>query len=208
MRTLGVLALTAALVASGLVDVRPAGAQGGPPKVTALPVLDDPAGTFRMLPAGAEVDLVLQTPLNAATVLVDARFEAVTIASVPPRSQAVILSPDTARGFVSSVRPSGQGRSSLTLSFEELRAGAKVQRLRAGVVQVFDGKRAAEATRTGARGGVAGGIPDGGRAALAGVIIEAGGTITATDGRNVELPAGTILRIRLDQPVEIRIAGL
>ncbi len=207
MRTLGALALTAALVTSGLVDARPMRSQTGPPKVTALPVLDDPAGTFRVLPAGAEVDLVLQTPLSAATVLVDARFEAATIASVPPRGPVVILAPDTVRGFVSSVRPSGQGRSSLTLSFEELSRGAKSHRLRASVVQVFDGKKAGEPARVGAGGRVAG-IPEGGRAPLAGVLIGEGGTMTATDGRNVELPAGTILRIRLDQPVEIRIAGL
>lgn len=207
MRTLGTLALAGALVASGPLDARRPDAQGGPPKVSAQPVLDDPAGTLRMLPAGAEVDLVLQTPLNAGTVQVDGRFEAATIASVPQRGPVVILSPDTVRGFVSSVRASGQGRSSLTLSFEELRRGEKSQRLRASVVQVFDGRKNEEAGRVGAGGQVAG-IPDGRRAGLAGVLIGVGGTITATDGRNVELPAGTILRIRLDQPVEIRIAGL
>ena len=207
MRTLGALVLAAALVASGPASVRAVSAQGGPPKVAALPVLDDAAGTSQMLPAGAELDVVLQTPLNAAAVLIDARFEAATIASVPQRGPMVILSPDTVRGFVSSVRPSGQGRSSLTLSFEELRRGAKSQRLRASVVQVFDGRKADVGGRIGAGGQVAG-IPDGRRAALAGVLIGAGGTITATDGRNVDLPAGTILRIRLDQPVEILIAGL
>ncbi len=206
MRILGAIAVAAALVANVFVGARPVSAQAGPPKVAAMPVLDDPAGTVRMFPAGAEVDLVLQTPLNAATVSVDARFEAVAITSVPPRGPMVILAPATARGFVSSVRPSAQGRSSLTLSFEELRADATSQRLRASVVQVFDGRKAGEPARVGAGGRVAG-IPEGVRAALTGVLVGAGGTLTATDGRNVELPAGTILRIRLEQPVEIRIGG-
>jgi hypothetical protein len=34
-----------------------------------------------------------------------------------------------------------------------------------------------------------------------------GGTIAATEGADVDLPAGTILRIRLDQALEIATAS-
>jgi len=40
---------------------------------------------------------------------------------------------------------------------------------------------------------------------LAGILIGGGGTIAATDGANAELPVGTILRIRLDQPLEVTV---
>ena len=38
---------------------------------------------------------------------------------------------------------------------------------------------------------------------LIGVLVGGGGTIAATEGADVDLPAATILRIRIDQPLEI-----
>jgi hypothetical protein len=35
------------------------------------------------------------------------------------------------------------------------------------------------------------------------VLVGGGGTIAATEGSDVDLPVGTILRIQLDQPLEI-----
>jgi hypothetical protein len=39
------------------------------------------------------------------------------------------------------------------------------------------------------------------------VLVGGGGTMAATAGADVELPAGTILRIRVDQPVDIVANG-
>jgi len=36
------------------------------------------------------------------------------------------------------------------------------------------------------------------------VLIGGGGTIAATEGTNVKLPAGTVLRVRFDQPLQLR----
>jgi hypothetical protein len=63
-----------------------------------------------------------------------------------------------------------------------------------------------DATRIGAAaavGAVLGGILGGGKGALLGVLIGGGGTIASTEGSDVDLAAGTTLRIRIDQPVEI-----
>jgi hypothetical protein len=38
---------------------------------------------------------------------------------------------------------------------------------------------------------------------LLGVLVGGGGTIAATDGTDVDLPAGTILRVRLDQRTDL-----
>ena len=43
----------------------------------------------------------------------------------------------------------------------------------------------------------------GGAQAIAGVLIGGGGVIAATEGTDAELPAGTVLRVRLDSPVTI-----
>ena len=47
-------------------------------------------------------------------------------------------------------------------------------------------------------------LPPGIVDALIGVLIGAGGTIAATEGKDVSLPTGTILRIRLDTPPNVR----
>ena len=54
-----------------------------------------------------------------------------------------------------------------------------------------------------AAGGVVGGLIGGVKGALLGVLIGAGGTIAATEGSDVKLPMGAVLRIRIDQPLEV-----
>jgi hypothetical protein len=53
-------------------------------------------------------------------------------------------------------------------------------------------------------GAIIGGIIGGVKGALIGVLIGGGGTMIATEGKDVHLPAGTILRVRMDTPPEIR----
>jgi hypothetical protein len=112
------------------------------------------------------------------------------------------------RGFVSSVRAAGKldRRSSLTLSFDEIRVQERTYRLRASVTQAMDRKLGEDTTRIGAGaavGAILGGLLGGGKGALLGVIVGGGGTMAATEGTDVDLPAGTILRLRLDQSLEI-----
>ena len=67
-------------------------------------------------------------------------------------------------------------------------------------------KVAEDATRIGAGavvGAIIGGLLGGGKGALLGVLVGGGGTIAATEGSDVDLPVGTVLRIRVDQAVEI-----
>ena len=53
-------------------------------------------------------------------------------------------------------------------------------------------------------GAIIGGIIGGGKGALLGVLIGGGGTIAATEGKDVKLDPGTILRVRLDEPLQVR----
>jgi hypothetical protein len=41
------------------------------------------------------------------------------------------------------------------------------------------------------------------KGALAGILSGGGGTIAATEGTDVELPAGTVLRVRMDAPLNL-----
>jgi hypothetical protein len=176
--------------------------------VSAAPQLPQSDGKVWTLPVGTEMDVRLQTPLNSGTAKIEQRFEATTILETMMGPDIVIPAGAIVRGFVSSVRVAGKidRRGSLTLSFDELRIGERSFRLRASVTQALDGKISQDVTRVGtvaAVGGIIGGILGGGKGALLGVLVGGGGTIAATEGANVDLPAGVILRIRLDQPLQI-----
>lgn len=56
----------------------------------------------------------------------------------------------------------------------------------------------------GAVGAIVGGILGGLKGALIGAVVGGGGVIAATEGKDVELPAGTIIRVRLDSPLQVR----
>jgi len=178
-------------------------------KVAAQPILGDPEpGSATRVPVGAEFDARLQTSLNSGTAQIEQRFEATTVLDYSSGGTTVVPAGSTVRGFVSSVRPAGriERRGSLTLSFDEIRVNGTSYRLRASVTQALDSKVAEDATRIGAGaavGAILGGIFGGGRGALLGVLVGGGGTIAATDGTDVDLPVGTILRVRVDQPLDI-----
>jgi hypothetical protein len=82
----------------------------------------------------------------------------------------------------------------------------RVSKLRASIVKALDPSIAQDATRIGAAaavGAVIGGLIGGGKGALVGVMIGGGGTMASTEGSDIDLPAGTVLRIRLDQPLVV-----
>jgi hypothetical protein len=95
----------------------------------------------------------------------------------------------------------------MTLSFDQITVNGRAYPIRGTVTQAIEGEGIkGEAGRTAAGAGVGaiiGGILGGFKGALAGVLIGGGGTIAATEGKEVELPHGAVLRIRLDSPVQI-----
>jgi hypothetical protein len=52
-------------------------------------------------------------------------------------------------------------------------------------------------------GAVIGAILGGAKGALAGILIGGGGTIAATEGKDVELEPGTVFRVRLDSGLDL-----
>jgi hypothetical protein len=95
----------------------------------------------------------------------------------------------------------------MTLSFDQLTINGRAYPIRGTVTQAIEGEGLkGEAGRIGTGAGVGaiiGGILGGFRGALAGILIGGGGTIAATEGREVELPQGSVLRVRIDSPVSV-----
>jgi hypothetical protein len=178
--------------------------QGGTTAAAAAAV----EGRVYTLPVGTEFDVRLQTPLSSRTAKPEQRFEATTLTDLMRGADVTIPAGSVARGFVSSVSQAGRidRTGSLTLSFDELVVDQRVSRLRASVVKALEPSLSEDATRVGAAaavGAVLGGLLGGGKGALLGVLIGGGGTIASTEGSDVDLPIGTVLRVRIDQPLDI-----
>jgi hypothetical protein len=162
-----------------------------------------------VIPAGQELDVRLGTTLSSETAKAEQRFDATTVVDVIQGSRVLIPAGSTVRGVVSSVKPAGRidRTGSLTLSFDEIQVRSRGVPIRAMATQVYESGGIREEAGTAGVGagvgGVIGGILGGVRGALLGAVIGAGGAIVATDGKDIELPAGTIVRIRLDQALNV-----
>lgn len=161
------------------------------------------------LAAGQEIDVRLQTTLDSDTAQPEDRVEATTAVDVLQDGRVLVPAGSIVRGVVSHVhRASRTDRSGeLALHFDELQIGDRTFPVRANPVDTIKSEGLKdEAGRIAAGAGVGaivGGIIGGVKGAITGILIGAGGTIVATEGKDVEVPAGTILRIRLDQPVYV-----
>jgi hypothetical protein len=162
------------------------------------------------IPVDYEIDVRLQTELSSATAVAEQRFEATTVADVYRGSEVLIPAGSIMRGVVSSVekatRTDRSGR--LTLAFDQVTIRGREYPMRGTVTQALESEGVrGEVGRIGAGGaigGIIGGIMGGVKGALLGVLIGGGGTMAATPGKDVTVPAGTLLRVRFDQPPGIR----
>lgn len=168
------------------------------------------SGRANEVPVGTELDVRLQNTLNSGTAQVEDRFEATTVVDLQVERRTLVPAGSVLRGVVSSVdRASRTDRTgSLTVSFDQITINGRAYPIRGTVTQALESEGLkGEAGRIGAGAGVGaiiGGILGGLKGALAGILIGAGGTVAATEGKDVNLPAGTILRVRLDTPLVIR----
>jgi hypothetical protein len=161
------------------------------------------------IPVGQEFDVRLRTTLSSDTATVEQRFETTTIADLTQNGRVLVPAGSVVRGVVSDVDEAGRvdRRGALTLTFDEIDVNGREREIRASATQVFESEGLREdLPRAGVGagvGGVVGGIIGGVKGALIGAVIGAGGTIAATEGNDITLPAGSIIRIRMDSPVRI-----
>ena len=160
--------------------------------------------------AGTEIDVRLASGLNSGDARVEDRFEATTLIDVNVGGSTAMPAGSVMRGVVTDVEPATRTNRTarLTVSFDQVTVADQAYAARGTVIQAIEGDGLrGEAGRIGtgaAVGAILGGILGGGlKGTLAGVLIGAGGTIAATEGRQVELPPGSVLRVRLDSPLLI-----
>lgn len=163
-----------------------------------------------VIPVGAELDVRLQDTLSSDRSQVEDRFIATTLVDLQVNERVVIPAGSEVRGVVSGVNPAGRidRKGSMTLSFDQITVSGRSYPMRGTVTEALESEGVrGEVGRIGTGAGIGaiiGGILGGVKGALAGILIGGGGVVAATEGKDVELPAGTVLRVRLDSPPAIR----
>jgi len=173
---------------------------------------NDRIGSLRTveIPSGTEVDVRLVTSLTSDTAKVEDRVEATTMVALYRGNDTIVPAGSVLTGWVTSVdrasRTDRQGK--LTIEFNRVRINNRTYDTKAYVTQALesDGGLKGEAGRIGAGsavGAIIGGILGGVKGAVAGILIGGGGVIAATEGKDVHLPEGTVLRVRFDSAVPL-----
>jgi hypothetical protein len=195
----------------------PPSTTNAPPTVTEQPAPPDerrvptePVIRAVEVPVGTELDVRLSSGLNSGKVAVEDRFEATVLDNVTVGGRVAIPAGSVIRGIVTAVQPATRTNRTarLTLNFDQVTVNGRSYPMRGTLNRVISGPGLkGEATRVGAGaavGAVIGGILGGAKGALAGLAIGGGGVLAATEGKEVDLPPGTVLRVRVDSPIQIQ----
>lgn len=163
----------------------------------------------RTIPADTELDVRLSAGLTSDTAKVEDAVEATTVVDLYRGDDLIVPAGSRLTGYVSSVeRASRTDRTgSLTLQFTRLMVNGRTYDARGNVIQALEsGGIKSELPGIAAGSGIGaiiGGVLGGTKGAIAGILIGGGGVLAATEGKDVHLPEGTVLRIRFEAAVPL-----
>lgn len=167
------------------------------------------------LPVGTTLSVRLDTAVNSKSSRVEDRVEATLTEALMQGTSTVVPAGSLLKGEVTAVEAAGKvkGRASLALRFRTLTVTGhdSPYDVVLGMSQLAPATKSEDYAKIGiptAVGGIIGGILGGKKGALTGIVIGGGaGTavVLTTAGDEIDLPSGTILIMKLDEPVEIRV---
>lgn len=166
------------------------------------------------LPAGTQLRVRLDTSHASNASRVEDQVRAHLAAPVMVNGRTVLDANSVVTGHVVSARPSGKvkGRGYLALRFSELRDDTGRYDIRTRTwAREAPGTKKKDAATIGVPAGVGaviGGIVGGTKGAAGGAGIGAGagtGVVLSTSGRDVQLPRGATLIVRLAAPLTVHI---
>ena len=166
------------------------------------------------IPAGTVLPVELQTSVNSESSQVEDQVRATLRRAITIDGHEALPAGSTLRGVVTEVRRSGRvkGRAHVALRFNALDARDERLDVRtAPIGRTAPATKKEDATKIGVgagAGAVIGGIVGGGSGAAKGAAIGgAGGTgvVLATRGKEVSIPAGASLSVKLTEPLTVRV---
>jgi hypothetical protein len=161
----------------------------------------------RSIPVGTEVDVRLVSRLSSKTAMVEDRVEATTLVDLYQGNDLLVPAGSLMSGQVTGVDKATRTdrKGSLTVAFTRITVTGRARDIRGSVTQALEnGGFGDEVPRVGVGAGVGaiiGGLLGGVKGAVAGILIGGGGVLVATEGKDVDLDPGTVLRVRFDSVV-------
>jgi hypothetical protein len=159
------------------------------------------------IPDGTRIQVRLEETISSKTARREDQVTATIAEPIRVDGRVVVPAGQVVTGTVRDVegaeRASRGGRLDLSFGTLETTDGRRV-RIPARVVSVeeqgLDKKKAGLGAIV---GGILGAVVDGTQGALIGAVLGGGGAVVADRGDDVQLPAGTVLTLRLEEPVSI-----
>jgi hypothetical protein len=173
--------------------------------------LAEEAARWVEIPAGTELDVRIMDSLNSGTAQVEDRFKASLVEDLRIDDRMVVPARSALRGVVASVQPGTRTdrTARMTLSFDQLTVEEVTYSIQSTLTKPLEGAGLkGDAVRTGAGAGIGaiiGGILGGSSGAAIGAAAGGGGTLAATEGREIDVKPGTVVRVKLDAPVLIEL---
>jgi hypothetical protein len=158
------------------------------------------------VPDGTEIQIRLDQPLSSRTARPEDRIVGTVAESVRQDGRVAIPAGTEVRGIVRDVEPARRPAhgARMEMSFNQMQLGNRTVDIQSKLVSVNEGRVDKRKAGLGAiLGGVLGAVLDGKKGAVLGAIVGGTGAVVATKGDDVELPAGTLLTVRLDRPVSL-----
>jgi hypothetical protein len=225
-RIMCVVAALGVLVAGCARDVRAdAAAQSNAPVVQGAPSRLSDAGAgasanvaeprYRevVIPAGTKLGVRLNTSVGSATSHVEQPVDATLMSPLRLEGVPVLPAGSHLQGIVSAAQRSGKvkGRAHVGLRFTRLTARDESYPIAAQISRVAPATKTEDAEKIGipaAGGAIVGALIDGKKGAAIGAAAGGGaGTavVLATAGKEVSLPKGSVLSLRLERAVRVKV---
>jgi hypothetical protein len=163
------------------------------------------------IPAGTSLSVKLLSNLASDESKVEDPVKGSIAKPVVVGGMTVLSEGTPVSGSVTNVAESGRvkGRASVGFRFDRLTLGSESHKMQTAKVTreaaadtKSDVKKGAVGTGLGA---VVGGVVGGGKGAAIGAVAGGAGTVLATKGSEVELPAGTVITVLLQEPLTLTV---
>jgi hypothetical protein len=173
----------------------------------------DPGYREVTIPAGTKIGVRLNSPVSSKGSRIEDPVDATIIAPVKIARADVVPAGSHVKGMVTLAEPSGRikGRARLAMRFRTLTVGADSYPIAAQVSRIAPATKQKDAEEIGlpaAGGAIIGAIVGGKKGAAVGAAAGGGaGTavVLATPGKEVALPRGSVIALRLQKAVTVRV---
>jgi hypothetical protein len=172
-----------------------------------------PAPEFRdvTIPAGTSLSVTVLSTLASNTSKVEDPVRGSLAEPVVVSGQTVLPKGAELSGSVTDVKQSGRvkGKAALVFHFDRLSARKETHKIQTAAVTIeAEGSTKKDVKKGGIGAGVGaivGGIAGGGSGAAIGAVVGGAGTVLATKGDEVQVPAGTVVPVLVQEGLTVRV---